>query len=177
MFAGRVRAIWRSVYSLVMFLNAEKVVAGFSVLLLLSACSENLTPKDKDLLENFKQHRTELSRVVQMLGEDRKLQALWPDSITPKDAIDEDRWNEYRRLMSSIGTRGIHANLGKESEVMFRSDSLNYASYDKGYVYSEKMLEPLKESLDLKRTEVPPYQTYYKHIEGNWYLYYENQSD
>jgi hypothetical protein len=160
-----------------MFLKAGKVVAAFGIFLLLSACSENPNPKDKDLLENFKQHQTELSRVVHMLGEDRKLQHLWPDSITPKDAIDEDRWDEYRRLMSSIGSRGIHANLGKESAVMFRSDSLNYASYDKGYVYSEKKLEPLKESLDLKRTDVPPYHTYYRHIEGNWYLYYENQSD
>src|SRR5436305_3785366 len=160
-----------------MFLKAQRVLAGMGVALLLAGCSDPPTPKDKELLENFRQHQPEFSHVVQMLGEDRKLQHLWPNSISPKNAIDEKRWDEYRKIMSSIGTRGIHANLGKDSEVMFRSDSLNYASYDKGYVYSEKKLEPLKESLDLKRTDVPPYQIYYKHIEGNWYLYYENQSD
>ena len=79
--------------------------------------------------------------------------------------------------MSRAKIRGIHANWRIKEEIMFRSDSLGYSRYDKGYIWSTKRPEPLFESLDPQIKQIPPYATYYKQIEGNWYLYLENQSD
>jgi hypothetical protein len=162
-----------------MVLIMRKFSASLAVAFLLLGCSETPTPRDAELLENFRRHQEEFSRLVQMLKQDRRLQHLWSDSITPTGAIDEERWNEYRKILSRIGVRGVHANLGDGSKAKFRAEKRNYASYasyEKGYVYSEKKPEVIRESLDLKRSEVPPYAVHYRHIEGNWYLYYENQS-
>lgn len=161
----------------VMFLKVLKVAASLALALLPCSCSDATAPGDAELLENFRQHAPEFSIMVQMIREDRKLQHLWANSITPENAIDEKRWNEYRDLMSRVRVRGIHANMGSDFEVMFRSKGSDLIFYDKGYIYSEKKLEPLKESLDLKRSEARHYAKYYRHIDGNWYLFYVSNSD
>ena len=154
-----------------------KVAISLTLALLLWSCSDTTAPRDAVLLENFRQHQPDFSMLVHMIREDRKLQHLWENSITPGDVIDEKRWNEYRKLMSRVGVRSIHANLGSDFAVTLRSRGSGSLFYDKGYEYSERKLEPRKESLDLKRSQVPPYARYYRHIDDNWYLFYANLSD
>jgi len=143
---------------------------------LLTGCFTSATPPDAQLLERFRNHRSEFARVVEMLKEDEKLRHLRASSITPKDAIDGKRHYYYRNLLFQIGVDVVHQWPGGV-RVIFAPDALTPLGREKGYVYSEKTLEPLRESLDLKDREVTPYAKYYRHIEGYWYLYYDNPSD
>ncbi|WP_145930977.1 hypothetical protein [Immundisolibacter cernigliae] len=57
--------------------------------------------------------------------------------------------------------------------IMLFPSGRGYSSHQKGYVYSEKELEPQFTSLDVRPNELQPYQRGFKKIDENWYITYE----
>jgi len=155
----------------------SRSITGIVLVAAVVGCSGSTVPTDSALTENFNANRAEFLQLVKMLKDDRKIEHLWHSSATPKNAIEEKRWKEYRTLMSRAKVRGIHADWRNAGGVMFRSDMSDYSRYDRGYVWATKRPEPLYGSLDSQVKQIPPYAVYYKQIEDNWYLYLENKSD
>jgi len=144
-------------------------------------------PKDPELIANFHRDKEDLSRLVEMLREDASLRSVsisYPPS--PEKAIDEPRLRDYRNLMSRTRIGSIFASRGKGGAALPKDQTVKFSSeyglslsQSKGYFYSEVEPRPLRESLDLTENDarVPPYQSHYKRIDGNWYLYLESLSD
>ena len=106
--------------------------------------------------------------------------------LSPEKAIDEPRLRDYRNLMSRTRIGSIFASRGKGGAALPKDQTVKFSSeyglslsQSKGYFYSEVEPRPLRESLDLTENDarVPPYQSHYKRIDGNWYLYLESLSD
>jgi hypothetical protein len=131
---------------------------------------------DEQLIENFKTHRAEFEKLVAMVLEDKSLTRVDEDWTQPENLANL-RVAEYRQLFKVVGTpRGVSARLNRES-IEFIASSQGWAVHgsSKGYLYSEKTPEyygkPI-DGLDEISLAERPYGSGYRHIEGNWYLYF-----
>ncbi len=132
---------------------------------------------DEQLIENFKAHRAEFEKLVAMVLEDKSLTRVDENSTRPENFA-TSRVAEYRQLFKIVGTpRSVSARLNRES-IEFIASSQGWAVHgsSKGYLYSEKKPEyygkPI-DSLDEMSLAKRPFGSGYRHIEGNWYLYFE----
>jgi hypothetical protein len=126
--------------------------------------------RDSMLERDFQSNEAKFNALVRLsdscLGE-KKNRIVWADrpSLAEKPCAD---------LMRSIGVEGLGG--GGDASVQFYVRSLS-SSHQKGYVFSEKPLTPLFDSLDAvvgKKDKAPPYQLVHKRIGDGWYLYYVN---
>lgn len=128
--------------------------------------------------DHFHKHKGALTNLVTILREDDDIQFLTDSSISPEGIVEEKRWDQYRNLMARIGLTSISSNWGRSPEITFRLKSFTpYARFVKGYVYSTRQPETIKENLDGSHDDLAPYARFYKKIQGDWYMYIENQSD
>ena len=141
-------------------------------------------PSDEQMMTNFQQHRPTFNQLIQMVQADKEgihidTAAMLPMN-TQAPSIPLDRINTYRRLMKTVGlARWLTAD-AKATDVemaYYANGSAISSDVDKGYVYLTQPPTPLMRTLDQygtdgdgsgRDTEVLAY----RHIQGDWYLYY-----
>ncbi len=139
-------------------------------------------PDDKPddvLIANFNAHRAEFERVREMSTEDTTMTRV-DENWTNPSTLDSARVAEYRRLFTIIGTgRGITVRHEPDRmEFMSTSHGWVASSSSKGYLYFKGNPNlkggPLKlvDNLDGYGWH-SQYTFVIRHIEGDWYLYFE----
>jgi hypothetical protein len=132
---------------------------------------------DEEMIHSFQVHRRQFSLLVSMILRDKGLLRVDTDWTVPRDpdsiGVSQDQIGEYRRIMRNLGiSRGFWADPARK-DIKFISTAEGYVTHgsSKGYVYTKIRPEELDPDLDevIKKGEFYGY----RHIEGDWYLFYE----
>lgn len=152
-------------------------------------------PCDVVLVERFESHRAELGELVRMFQADEGLKRVGDGFTRPEDpslaGVSADRIAEYRRLCAAVGARDgiegyapadeVHSGEGSvggrevKDPIWIHVSSLGLAisGSGKGYIYSRRPQFPVVADLDtLSPTSSG---TWLRHLEGDWYLYYDHE--
>ncbi len=155
------------------------------------ACEDKEHSKDEQLIQNFQNHKAEFNQLVQMFQEDKSLGRVSYDFTRTSNFFEKCKepngWNgkeievsnerlyQYRKLFKNLGlSAGIEGYCEKEIiEFIASTRGLSVTGSSKGYAYLQKPPKILVDSLDNYWSEDKKSFTAYKHIEGNWYLYFD----
>ncbi len=135
---------------------------------------------DEVLIATFIEHRAEFERLREMSTEDATMSRVDEDWTNPA-TMDTARVEEYRRLFKIIGTpRGITVRPEPDRvELMSTGHGWVASSSSKGYLYFKKKPNlkrgsvKLVDNLDGYGWHSQMDTFVIRHIEGDWYLYFE----
>ena len=142
-------------------------------------CSSEKHPSDQSLLENFQTHKAEFDQLLQMFLADRGLGRVAYNFTRPENPEDvgvtRERLKAYRALFDDLGiSAGIEGYDEKDIVWLHASTyGLSVTGSSKGYAYLKERPELVVESLDAYRSQDGKSFTAFRHIEGNWYLYFD----
>ncbi|CAN5684851.1 hypothetical protein BH24ACI3_BH24ACI3_00520 [soil metagenome] len=171
----------------------QRYVTSLLVILVfaLLGCGPKEHPKDAVMKENFAVHRAEFEELLKMFKEDRSLgrvgagftrtasffeECKGPDAWNGKEIeVSQERIVEYQNLFVILGLpNGIEGYCEKENVSFYASSKgLSVSGSSKGYAYLEKPPVLLVDDLDSYWSEDSRSFTAYRHIDGNWYLYFD----
>lgn len=130
---------------------------------------------DELLIQKFHRDRAEFENLRSMLERDSyifRIDDNWSDPANLSDEI----LTKYRRMFKQLGIpRGFYNRRNPlRIELIASSQGWVTSGSTKGYEYRETKPESLEESLDQFHDGTVTHWTQaYRHIEGNWYLYFE----
>jgi len=157
----------------------------------LLGCNDKEHQKDEELLKNFQSYKVEFNQLLQNFQEDKSLGRVAPDFTRTSNFFEKCKepngWNgkevevsnerlaEYRKLFDSLElSAGIEGYCGKEIiQFVSSTKGLSVTGSSKGYAYLRKSPKTLVDNLDNYWSEDRKSFTAYRHIEGNWYLYFD----
>lgn len=154
--------------------------------LVLACSSDSEHPSDAALEENFYAHEADLNLLAQMAIEDDGMTLITPTSTWHKDStfgpeskaeygFSDERYEQYKQLFSRLGkNNGISNHQPNQMLVAISSNGTVTRISSKGYAYLPEKPAELRESLDKVVFEDyrKSHNIAYKHLKGNWYLYY-----
>ena len=161
-------------------MNSAKISISFSLLLILSiaGCSSR-HPTDQKLLAEFQSHKAQFEQLLAMFQADKKLERVAYSFTRPDNPVEigitRERIQQYRDLFDNLKlTAGIEGLEPKDMVMFHRSTyGLSVSGSSKGFAYFLKPPQLLVDSLDGYRSKDGRSFTAFRHIEGNWYLYYD----
>jgi len=129
---------------------------------------------DDVLITNFHAHRAEFEQLREMSTEDATMTRV-DDNWTNPSSLNPTRVAEYRRLFKVIGTpRGIIAHPNRDRiEFISTSHGWVVSGSSKGYLYLKERPIKLVDNLDGYGWHSEMDTFVIRHIEGNWYLFFE----
>jgi hypothetical protein len=143
-------------------------------------------PTDGRLIREFHSHTNDFERLLAMFREDRQLGRIAPGFTRPANFFSGKplpegkpagvgRLAEYWALFAKLSlSAGIEGYDDKEMVRFIRSTrGLSISGSSKGYAYMEVPPELVVESLDDYWSGDGRSFTAFRHIEGNWYLYFD----
>jgi hypothetical protein len=148
-------------------------------------------PKDEKLIENFQSHKEEFNQLLQMFLEDKYVGRIDFDFTRASDffekckssdgqngneiELSKDRLESYRKLFNELGLSfGIEGYCEKEKVIFYAStQGLSVSGSTKGYAYLANPPEKIVDNLDKYWSQDRQSFTAFRHIEGNWYLYFD----
>ncbi|MGC4046021.1 MAG: hypothetical protein QM758_19695 [Armatimonas sp.] len=133
-------------------------------------------PSDEVMLAHFAKNRTNFETLQQMATKDGELRRVdydWTDPDNPEEiSISAERIGLYRELCQKAGIpRGFNhytQDLGIEFIYWGKGSAIS-DDYTKGFLYTTKPPKPLHKTLNTHSM----FENGFRHIEGNWYIYYE----
>ena len=149
-----------------------------------TACSSSHT-EDRNLIALFQSKRIEFIQLVNFVRRHRELRFISPDTLVTNSEIihlipgkqnytqwlSEADWKRYLNLKRQLHLHAGIRSTEQPASIYFPADaaSLSNGASEKGFVYSEVPLAPLKKELDdLRGTQV---KLAYRALYPNWYLY------
>ena len=147
--------------------------------LLLGAQKRREPPSDQEMLTNFRQHESVFNQLVQMSQADKGLARVdddWTQPDYPQSiGVSARRVADYRKLMRAANVpRGLQTAGGGEVDFYYwLTGSAISSDTDKGYAYLVIPPAPLLTDLDHCQPDEKRGVTAYRHVQGNWYLFYE----
>jgi hypothetical protein len=142
-------------------------------------CLQN-TPhlSDDKLIANFHRNREKFEQLRKMVNQDIGLARITPDQIqlvNPESVgIGMPRIVEYRVLLKKVGVRGGISVSTDRKVVELTSTRRGFATHNsqKGYLYIDGSIDD-QLIPDLDRFSASEIGSGIRHIEGNWYLFFE----
>lgn len=141
--------------------------------------THNQPPPDQQLLSNFQVHHAAFDKLVQMSRADKgsydsEISSATSDTALP-GGTQEKRIAEYRRWLDAAKIfNGFSSDGDQEVELCYWGfGSATSSDTDKGYTYLAVPPKQTLNSLDDCRPDEKNGVEAYRHIEGNWYLYYK----
>lgn len=165
-----------------MRLSLTKVFVLAACLALLSpqaGCSSPNHPSDAALVENFRSHRSGFEQLLGMFVADRGLGRVAYDFTRPENAetvgVNGDRLRAYRELFDELGLSAGIEGYGEKDLVLFHASTYGLAvsGSSKGYAYLKERPALVVDDLDKYRSPDGRSFTAYRHVEGDWYLYFD----
>lgn len=166
----------------------RKGVPAVLILLLssiLAACWSDRMPVDAALVERFFESKSLLQELLDEAMQDSSLLRVAPDFILVKGQgefyrgdqqayLSKERWDRYLELFDKLGlNEGLLRRDSGDQGIYFIAYSTGLVSggVSKGYVYSEKTLEPVVSDLDEVRRRGEG--IFFKRLNRKWYLFLE----
>ena len=149
------------------------------LLLALCGCSSSEHPSDEKLIENFRAHKAEFDQLLRTFLADRGLTRVAEDFTRPEDAasvgVSAEGLKAYRRLFDRLGLKGGVEGPEPKDLVLFYASTqeLGVSGSSKGYAYCKERPPRLADDLDAYRPPDKGSFTVFRHLEGNWYLYFD----
>jgi hypothetical protein len=143
-----------------------------------SACSSK-HPSDETLLKEFQTHKAEFNQLLQMFLSDKRLGRVAYNFTRPENpseiGISQQRLQEYRELFDELNLSAGIEGYDEKDVVWFHASSqgLSVTGSSKGFAYITKPPQLIVGSLDGFRSRDGRSFTAFRHIEGNWYLYFD----
>lgn len=158
-------------------------------------------PSDDAMIANFDDHREEFEALRLMMQEDKQLRRVDYDHFKPEDltlaGITAERLEQYRALCKKLGLeRGVEALSDDATRIALMAScrGLSISGSCKTYVwlieppvpmegraivtdldaYVRKRKEERSSYFKAHKRVMPGHANAYRHIEGNWYLQYED---
>jgi hypothetical protein len=144
--------------------------------------SRDVPPSDRSLLANFDRHEKTFNQLIEMVKADRDLTRVdtdWTDPREPETiGVTAHRITTYRRMLADARVPRGFQTQGLLIEVDFfywMIGSAISSDKTKGYAYIEGPAFNVVESLDGYKPKPHGDNVIkvYRHIRGNWYLFYE----
>ncbi len=168
----RVQAAWR----------IAAVVVGVPLILIgmsSSPLNPQNPPSDAKLLADFPRHEATLNEIAQMAQAEEGLIWVLRNETNPTDphtvGVSPARIARYHQLLNAAGVPEGFTQNSDNGGIYFENWRYGPATSthsDKGYVYLTPPPAHTLSSLDECGFEVNGIVAY-RHIEGNWYLYYD----
>ena len=140
-------------------------------------------PSDQRLMSNFDKHEATFSKLIEMLKTERDLIRVDQDWTEPKDpktiGVSPARITTYRELLREARVpRGLHSEPFRyEVDFFYWTIGSAISSVTtKGYAYRTRPPIEVLNTLDGFRPDPKDADDavkVYRHIRGNWYLFYE----
>lgn len=133
-------------------------------------------PTDQELIVNFQNHQPAFNAIVRLAQVDKEVESVSADWMYPATAdVSQARLDEYHRLFKVAGVRRCSSNDHKDITLeAWGIGSALSSDTIKGYAYLAKPPGNVVNDLDQCQPEDTRFIVEaYRHIEGNWYLYYE----
>jgi hypothetical protein len=133
---------------------------------------------DNELIANFHHNREEFEQLRKMINQDIGLARITPDQIEPENServgIGMSRIAEYRALLKKAGVRGGISVSTDRKVVELISTYRGFVTHNsqKGYLYIDGSVDN-ELIADLDRFSASEIGSGVRHIEGNWYLFFE----
>ena len=164
-----------------------RVVLAFALVAAALDCGLSRShPSDAALERVFFEKRGTFERLAKMAEEDRKVVRIAHDFTWLEDTVawprpnskigfSVERWDEYRTIFRELGLSAGTARNKDYPGILFliaSAEGMVTGGSDKGYAFSPVPLLTQQQSLDGlppgSRSGVPSF----KHLDGNWYLYF-----
>lgn len=141
-------------------------------------------PADQDLIANFEKNKDGFEELIKMIRGDAGLEVVddtWTRPQNPRSiGITEARIKNYKELFKRLNTpRGFNTLEGSATthlkvDLNVYAVGMVAAGASKGYSYLEVLPSAnIVDNLDGINDTSPGDHVYYRHIAGNWYLYFE----
>jgi len=139
-----------------------------------------MPPSDAAMLRHFERHEATFAALAQMAIADKGLDRVDDNWTMPADTnsvgVSTERLRVYRRLLSQAGIpRGFQVSKSRDGFDFFYwlVGSAISDDTDKGFAYRTTPPSNTVQSLDgIRAASREPFVAY-RHIQGNWYLFYE----
>ena len=162
----------------VRYFAAIKAALCLVAIVFVSGCSTK-HPSDEALVNNFQSHRSEFDQLLQMFLADKKLGRVAYDFTRPANpaeiGISGQRLKEYRKLFDRLDLSAGIEGYDEKDLVWFHASTqgLSVTGSGKGYAWLTKPPQLVVENLDTYWSKDGRSFTAFRHIEGNWYLYFD----
>jgi hypothetical protein len=141
-------------------------------------------PSDAAMLRDFTPHEATFNTLVEMIAADKALDRVDENWTMPADTksvgVSPERLADYRRLLRDAGTpRGFQVSPAHDEFKFFywlRGSAIS-DDMDKGFAYRTTPPASTVQTLDGIRSESRDAFVAYRHVRGNWYLFYEFTPD
>jgi hypothetical protein len=156
----------------------QSAVLLFLLTATLAGCSRN-HPSDQAMTSEFQSHKAQFQQLLEMFQTDKDLGRVAYDFTRPAEpeklGITQERLKQYRALFTELKlSAGIEGYPPKDSVMFIRStQGLSVSGSSKGFAFLLKQPELLVNDLDEYKAKQQRSFTAFRHIEGNWYLYYD----
>ena len=163
-------------------------LSTFCIAFLLN-CKEKDHPKDSELIANFQNHKDEFNQLLRIFEEDESLgrvandftrrnfyEKAFPKNWDGKEIeASEERLYKYRNLFRKLNLSAGIEGYGEKNLIVFHASTqgLSVTGSSKGYAYILEEPTILTDSLDEYQSKDGRSFTAFRHIEGNWYLYFD----
>jgi hypothetical protein len=158
--------------------RASATLAIAIVASMIAGCSSK-HPSDQVLLSQFQSHQAEFNKLLQMFLIDKRLGRVAYNFTRPENpgeiGITQERLKEYRDLFDELDLSAGIEGYDEKDLVWFHASTqgLSVTGSSKGFAYLLKPPKLIVDSLDGYRSKDGRSFTAFRHIEGNWYLYYD----
>lgn len=136
-------------------------------------------PSDQELIDKFEQNQTNFQTLLDMFLSDKGLERVdydWTSPDNPQDVgVSPERIAEYHQYFDKLGLPNGIIGFGKKDNISFPIASCGIAvsGTSQGYAYVQTIPELLVDSIEDYRHGKFESYIIYRHIVGNWYLYYD----
>lgn len=137
-------------------------------------------PSDVELIANFQRHQSAFDQLADMAQSDNGLRRVGSDWTDPENAqsigVSTARISQYRKLFDAAHVPGGFEAFYPSEGIQFPywgHGSAVSSDVDKGYAYLATPPAKVFGSLDGCEPDRKNGSVYYRHIVGNWYLYYD----
>jgi hypothetical protein len=133
-------------------------------------------PSDATMLRHFDRHEAAFNTLAKMAGADKGLDRVGQDWTMPTDTrsvgVSFERLADYRKLLRDADTLLSRSHDGFNFLFWLRGSAISDDT-EKGFAYRITPPPCTVQSLDGIRTDSKNALIAYRHIRGNWYLFYE----
>lgn len=152
--------------------------------MLWSAQRYTLAPSDQQLISKFEHHHAAFDTLISMAKADKDYIAVNSSTNIPEGSegtsLSQKRVAEYRRMLSTADLHGrftaeTDVSEGYEADLSCWSQGSSLTEVNiKGYAYLSRPPDALLNSLDDFEPDKNLDGAVYRHLQGNWYLYYSH---
>ena len=148
--------------------------------ILVVGCSSCFGPKhrqDETMIEHFEKNRRQFEELLVMFTEDRHFVRIGRDFTVPERTVGGDlqRLEEYRKYFKELGLEAGIQGDPERTAVHFHATTygLSVTGSSKGYAHLASTPSLVVDNLDEFWSENGESFTAFRHIDENWYLYFD----